>query len=347
MNKLSSACLNSDFLSDAETTTQQALEQSTPYNHFKTMAERGFKTPVLACGSIQGEWKNTDQGIPDPFLETASNDYMGWSSESLEAQRIELWAQIETWHPKRIHTALGAINNLLYHASHCFGCVNRDEQGQLKIDRDALIELCDRPIRLVTAFCHTKDYLSKWWPSAFTTDKAVRGVISSIQKMGLLHYESEWQSGRTSRVYDFLDIPGLLILAEALEKALGFDQLPKHGAALLQKMFNALFSGWGYNRRGDAGQSEPETHEDSVIARAERSMDWHGRLSSAWESAVAQYETLKRFLPEGDAVLKGARQDLEQLAKKINRFGKVDMDSPASAVAERETGLFMGVPVKG
>ena len=235
-------------------------------------------------------------------------------SRAVIADGVEFWTQREA------HTALGIINNLVYHLGVSCGSVERNEDDELKVDRQKLLSIVGRDFKLVTALCHTRDYLSQYWPAAFHGINRVREMICLLEDMGLLKYESHRRQGKVSRVYTFLDVPKLLILAEVLESRIGYESLPQHGAGLLQKMFNALFKGWGYRRKGVAGQPKPSDYAESDEVRSQSSLAWRDWVRDAYESTVSGYEAIVKAFGALDSLAVDSFEEIKRLA----RLGRIN-----------------------
>ena len=96
------------------------------------------------------------------------------------------------------------------------------------------------------------------------------------------------------------------MLAEVLERRIGYDGLPDHKAAILQKIYNALFSGWGYNREGEPDTQEPTDYAESVAIRQERSWQFWQGFEAAKRAALATYHHFLSIFGPDDPLTLGA-----------------------------------------
>lgn len=295
-----------DFNPTVNPASQNSGTESCPDSGYIQKPERyiflangeAIEIEALIPGSMQGE-------------ETGHRaDFVYSDPEARRDRRLELAAASQDWTPKRCQTALGVINNLLYHAGACYGAVSRDAGGLLVACREKLISLIQEPaILLKNALASTAEYLKQWWPGASRNINTIRDVIEELQDIGLLSHYSQRGAGKRSRVYNYLDIPGLLLLAEALEKRLGYENLPEHGAALLQKLYNALFSGWGYNREGEPDSQAPRGYEESVAVRRERGWRFRQAAVAAVAAAGAAYHHLRSLFGPSDPLVQAVLED--------------------------------------
>lgn len=265
-------------------------------------------------------------GISPESLNDKGEDYVFFTEqeyiESLAEHeaRANIGSIADFWTTKECHTVLGIINNLVYHLGCSCGAVSRNEDGKLTVDRSQLLAIIKRDLRLVTALCHTKEYLEQYWPDAFHGLNRIREMIYILEDAGLLAYESHRSKGKVSRVYTFLDVPALLMLAEILEDRIGYESLPQHGAGLLQKMFNALFKGWGYRRKGVDGQAAPDSYDLSDAERKDTALNWRGWVQGAYDSAVNGYRAIAQAFGEHDSLAQSAFDEVKRLA----RLGRIN-----------------------
>jgi len=262
---------------------------------------------LLSAGTVQPILPTLQDGIE---VANSNNAYVYSCPQSIDRQAVqfELWAALDgdSRSRKWQMTALGTINNILYQAVKCWGVLDK---GQ--INRQSMLELCKTPVWLMTALCHTADVLSQYWPGS-GNKHTVRTVIDDIKDIGLLDYHSEGGKGKQSRIYTHLDFVGLLLLAELLEKSLGYDSLPEHRGNCVRMLFNAVFPGWGYNREGDADAVEPTDHENSDEVRGWRDTALES-AQSIYQRAFDAYHSIKGFFNRNDPVMVENRKDLQRL----------------------------------
>lgn len=243
--------------------------------------------------------------------------YVYGDAEARDRRRLELAAGVNDYSDYRLMTVLGALNFLLFHAANCWGAIIQiDGEGlnpgqRIIVNREKFLELIelDRPVAFRCALISHKAYLEEWWPDASHNINLIRELMDDLRDMGLLDYYSEQGNGRRSRIYTGLDIPSLLLLAEVIEKIIGYDNLPDHKAATLQKLYNALFPGWGYNREGEPDSPEPEDYEQSLSIRQERSWQFWQGARAAFQKALETYHHFCSLFGPDDPLTIGALQD--------------------------------------
>lgn len=194
--------------------------------------------------------------------------------------KLEKHAQTSHWPICKSSGLLGTINHILHCVAEDIGAVVRSSDGQLiGCDRDALLNWWKGPIKILScAVQGTAEYLQRWWSAAGAgcSQKSVRRYTKELKELGLLDYnqmsfEHCSEHGiRSPRHYTYLDIGGLLLLAEMLKERLEAAEAsqPGHQGAFLGMMYDALFSGWGWRRTGDPDMDTPEDYDDSQVVRS-------------------------------------------------------------------------------
>jgi hypothetical protein len=313
-----------------ETLTEQGLIDRCTHNHSPSFLMLSHKSSDVS--ELIG-WEDSplvadkgrsriEQSFSSHKLEMKKDDYVYISAESIDRQEffMSYCGAVEDGTKKRRFTMLGFINNVAYHAGRSCGAISKDDKAQWTIDREALLELESKDFSLMTALSHTQDYLIQYWPEASCNINYIRDCIDELAEYGFLAYHSEQGKGKRSRIYTFLDLPKLLLFAEMLEQSLGFDELPEHKGGIIQRLFNAFFSGWGYNRKGDPDTVPPTTYEESVQARAETSLSWREWIQDSYRSALNGYKSvIKAFGPHDPLTL-----DVFEEVKRIAQKGRIN-----------------------
>jgi hypothetical protein len=226
--------------------------------------------------------------------------------------RAEAWFYIEGWTEKRIKTVLAAINKMLYHWGVGVGALVEDDEGGIvrKVNRAIARTAIYAHSVLLCAVSSVGDYIRRWWGHEFS-DRSLWGYMADLQADGFLSYASEHGTGKKSRQW-LLNVPDLLLLAEACEKRLlwlkrmeetdddpyGFewDSMPMHHGATMKLLFDAIFPGWGWNRTGDGSQNEPKTYaETDECQEVEPDQQWavltqlrRAVQATGWSEAIAK-----------------------------------------------------------
>jgi hypothetical protein len=283
----------------------------------------GFTERILLESYIDSKSK------PNP--KSASNEGLGLSytsqipqpldmtdSQALKEFEVEMSIFASNLAPSAALTMMGVINNLIYHALESFGALDwiktesggRRLMGILKDGLDKAIDASRKSaFTMVTALKSTIKYISRYWvrdkaadkkegiklPSAKDSQTSVFRRIRELSELGLVRYESEYIHGVSgqSRTYTFLDIEKLLVLAEAIERHVGLEALPKHGCAVIRLAHEAVFPGFGYCRDGDPDTKEPEDWESTKEWREHA--EWGRRLGRR-EHFMAVVQKVKTML---------------------------------------------------
>jgi hypothetical protein len=206
-----------------------------------------------------------------------TQSYFGWADRTpeevdLHTFRAEAWFYTEGWTEKRLRTTLAFINKVLYHWGCGVGAIVED--GVRTVSKAiARTAIYSRSV-LLCALTSVADYIRNLWGHAFS-DRSLWGWIQQLKDDGFLDYASVAGEGKKSRQW-LLSVPDLLLLAEACEKRLlwiarqgetddddyGFEweAMPIHHGYTLKLLFDAVFPGFGWNRKGDDTQNEPTTY---------------------------------------------------------------------------------------
>ena len=199
--------------------------------------------------------------------------------------RVELWSLIQSWPTSKLKAMAGIINQLCWHWADCWGAVKKVRQvvdETLKLvpvscDRATVQKALRTPASLNTYISSTVDYLKRYWRGVGTASSrsTVKRHTDELRDLELLDYQSEFQSiGRArNRHYTFLDIPRLLILAELLiDRLQELDvAMPGHWGQFMGWLYDAVFLGWGWRRKGCSETQEPDDEESTGLLRAESS----------------------------------------------------------------------------
>lgn len=199
--------------------------------------------------------------------------------------RAELWSLIQNWPTTKLKGMAGVINQLCWHWANCFGAVKKVWRAvgealklvPINCDRGIVQEALRTPASLNTSISSTVDYLKRFWSGsgAASSRPTVKRYTTELKEMELLDYQSEFQSvGRArNRHYTFLDIPRLLILAELLiDRLQELDvAMPSHWGQFMGWLYDAVFLGWGWRRKGCSEIQEPDNEDSTDLLRAEAS----------------------------------------------------------------------------
>jgi len=226
--------------------------------------------------------------------------------------RVQAWIYTEGWSEKRLRTNLAGINKLLYHWGVGTGAIAEDYEGGVvrKVNRAIARTAIYADSILLCAFSSVASYIRKWWGHEFS-DRSLWGYMADLQRDGFLSYASEHGAGKKSRQW-LLNVPDLLLLAEACEKRLlwlkrmeetdaddyGFewDSMPMHHGYTLKMLFDAVFPGLGWNRHGDGTQNEPTTYASTdECQQVEPDQQWavlvqlrQAVKATGWTDAIAR-----------------------------------------------------------
>lgn len=214
-------------------------------------------------------------------------------TQGFQAARIEMASALSRLRESQRRRLMGIANGLLYHWAVCFDIAHRTPEG-IAIDRASLRHL-DSEFRMECAVDYLASYLDAYWK----TEDVPRGYSESAIKNSLNWMRDEgfvdWQDVaftpgvKRPRIWNHIDVRGLLLLVEACELGLYEDwqrdehsdyygdeefrpYLPYHKANFLRMLFNAVFPGWGYCREGQPDEQAPttpaesETHQDVLLS---------------------------------------------------------------------------------
>lgn len=202
------------------------------------------------------------------------------NAEERNTYKLEKHAQTEHWPTIKTKGILGTINHLLHCLASDIGAVVRNDDGQLiACDRKVLLKWWEGPLKIVScAVQGTAEYLQRWWAGAGAgcSQKSVRRYTKELKDLDLLDYNQmsfqhcSEHGIRSPRHYTYIDIGGLLLLAEMLKERLEAEGIaqPGHQGAFLGMMYDALFSGWGWRRKGDPDMDTPEDYDQSAEVRS-------------------------------------------------------------------------------
>ncbi len=222
-------------------------------------------------------------------------------------------------------TMLGAIHNLLTDAANSLDVLewqtNRDGDRIHCIggDRTKAKYMVEQSWSLIRAISSTQEWVEELWGSiqtAFSLN-SVRRSIDWLRDADLLAYHSEFEAGiyGASRRYTYIDVPGLLLLAEVLEASIGFDSLPSHNMSSIKALHDAVFPGFGYGRTGPSDMGEPDDWETSLEVR-----EW-----SSWNSDTngGKFEPSRRYFSTDvdEAMRSRFSEAIEQWRSARSKFG--------------------------
>ena len=212
----------------------------------------------------------------------------GSRAENLSRQAFqhEVYSAISEWSSTTLKGFVGVINQLTWHWANCSDAVKKitrktehgTKEQAIGCDRKKVHEALQVSAVLNTSVTSTVNYLKRYWAScgAASSRATVKRYTETLKEWGLLDYHSEFQStGRArNRFYTYLDIPRLLLVAEVIMERLQHMvdttdiPMPSHWGQFMGWLYDAVFAGWGWRKKGHADAVEPATHEESVVERA-------------------------------------------------------------------------------
>lgn len=315
---------------NAQTPENKGFESHEPHNldlplrHCETSYPAGsrFTQQLVLSGGTQ-HWID----LPGDFTRTEEeNSLCGSSATSQERQdfQIEVSAMISEWPSTKLKGIAGVINQLVWHWADCFGAtrkaIQKTEYGPKEMvfgcDRKKVQLALQTHALLNTSITSTVNYIKRFWSGsgASCSRATVKRYTAELKDMGLLDYQSEFQStGRArSRFYTHLDIPRLLLLAEVIIDRLQQMQapMPSHWGQFMGWLYDAVFSGWGWRRKGHPEEVEPETHEESMQVRANASYEARAEMIKDNLRSISFRSALQHLAALGDLWRIGRSKDL-------------------------------------
>lgn len=294
--------------------------------HKEITPARGLTEPlrVLTNGSVQ--WVAFPPNGNELAIQVEKNILCGSRYESHTKTEFQnrVSEVIHHWPTTKLKGMVGIINQLTWHWSNCWGAVKTideaDADGNVKskpydCDRDIVQEALATPALLNTSVTSTVNYVKRFWASsvgASCSRATVKRYTAELKELGLLDYDSQFQSvGRArNRFYTYLDIPHLLLLAELIMERLQAacpDAMPSHWGQFMGWLYDAVFpTGWGWRKKGNPDDVEPETVRDSLMARV-------------WASHLARVELSEREPWRG--TFRSAVRHLRQVVELDNLIG--------------------------
>lgn len=166
---------------------------------------------------------------------------------------------IAGYNKKKLLTAMGVINGIVYAAARERGAIFKGKDGRQCINSGRLNQFITRGCNyLKTSIQGLQVYLKKHWIVAPCHRIAIRAVRDDLHALKLIKAVKNRcrDAGRPWSVFLDIDIAGLLRLYEMMEDALlnywgyPYDCLPAHRGGLIKKLYNAAkdFMGKLYRR---------------------------------------------------------------------------------------------------
>lgn len=266
----------------------------------------------------------------------------GQSSETVDTQalRVEASAITHRWQVTQCRGVMAVINCLVYHWGLSTESAVRTPAGTT-MDRQALQHWVTVPdIRMVCALDHVAEYAQKFWSNRGGRGLSLASIknhCDRLKELGLVDWvKVNWTAGvRRARVWSKLDVPRLLILAEACEQRMyeiwsrdheerryretspGIDFMPEHRANFLVRMFNTLFVGWGWRREGPVDAQEPETHADGEHWRNEVIAQSIDGAKAEVRQRVKRWEYLQDRFGQAHRIVASAWDEVTGLARMV------------------------------
>ena len=257
---------------------------------------------------------DNSNSVPETVRIGVSKRYCVQSFENLDTQafRMQQLKLIGDRKATQLRGYLAIANQLLYWWAKCLKVAKKiPGQGHI-FSRDRAIAALNFDIRMVCAVSSTAAYAEKLWTptgengGSGVSLRSIHTRLDELRALGLLDWEDREFSDRTGkkgrvkqpRIYTYIDVVGLLFLAEACEERLyqltardhdcakypngniGLSFLPEHFGNFTRLLFNTIIPGWGWRREGPSDENEPVSHEESDLAREDIAKDWRG--SNDW-----------------------------------------------------------------
>lgn len=191
---------------------------------------------------------------------------------------------------------------------------------------------------------HCKKYCDR-----IVSRRSINRILSWLKDLGLVDWvdgvfdPKAPKSAAKSRTYTYIDIPRLLILMEATEDYLlhgtdrgreyGLGILPEHRYNSSRLVYEMIFPGFGWNRKGDGSELEPQTLEESLARRtfmAEAAEVRQGEYVAGSLSALLQAAELR-----DERLIEG---NFEALAKMTDKDDQWEIYLALASEGQEETG---------
>lgn len=189
---------------------------------------------------------------------------------SIVTLRATFYSELQHWSDRRILTAMGYLNNLLYCAAKAAGAILNDRKirfkgfgkppersKQIRIHRRRMRKLAAQDtVEVTVPITYTQSYLKQFWHMtqklrASARIKTIREVREELaETFGLFSFEAPKfgkNPGRKSTSYDALDLRKALLMYESLEEIYlarrdrKLEALPRHRGSVMRLLYNWVF----------------------------------------------------------------------------------------------------------
>lgn len=258
------------------------------------------------------------------------------SANKINEMRIELWHVINTLSTERLLQLMGMLNCYAFSIASRWGaieCVEDDQSKKWKCVKNRLLELASACLKglgeVTTTVLYMQDYLKKFWHGACNSCPSIRKMRQFMKDaLGLFDFTPQ-EKGKTVEPPTILnvDFVRLLVAFEACESeylsrcdvadgdVVGSELeqfMPKHKAALMVHMFNAVLKGIAKYRRNETTDTSVELPD--VESAPDHKVVW--KWKNTFAIAYQIWENLaKKYKQQNNAVDWDAQFDSEQWLK--------------------------------
>jgi hypothetical protein len=285
---------------------------------------------VLRCGAIYLEKGEGKASLTDDRGVIRAKTWKPLLSEDREQRFQELSEVASSRTHKQALTLMGLINHVLHHAADSFGVIEwaKGFEGCRRIeriDREGAQLLVKTEWKLWCSVSSAASAIAEHWSgvAAPSSRQSVKRAAAWLKENGFLDYEhDEFVPGvwGKSRRYHSVDVQGCLMLFNVLEGEIGgYEELPTHHGSLIKHLWNQVFNGWGYRRKGEPDTKEPDDLDQTLAWRERRSkpVDWGAEslrtsVLTALDELIERWRSLRSALGMGTPEEIAAKAEWQQ-----------------------------------